>query len=107
MDLPNDAVPLVSEVIRDQLEEQVIAGLDSNCVYRGHFCELHLGGGNFKFPCHLVLCSFLLWNLEELLHIFEELLAFRGDSFRPISECTLEPTSSTSPCYLRCSSSHR
>ena len=78
VDLPNNAVPLNLGVIHKQLMEQVISGSNSGGVYCACFCELHLGGRNFKFPCYLVLWSFPLGNLEELLHFFEELLAFLG-----------------------------
>ena len=82
MDLPEDAVPLVMGVIREQLAEQVIASLDSDRVNCGCFYELHLGGGKFNFRRHLVLCDFLLRNLGELLEIFEELLAIHGSDVK-------------------------
>ena len=73
---------MVTGVIREQLAEQVIASLDSNRVNPGCFYELHLGGGKFNFPCHLVLRDFLFRNLGELLEIFEELLALHGSNIK-------------------------
>ncbi len=68
MDLLDNAVLLVTGVIREQLAEQVIASLNSNCVVSGCFYELHLGGAKFNFPRHLVLRDFLLGALENFLN---------------------------------------
>jgi hypothetical protein len=89
VDLPNDAVPLVTGVICEQLAEQVITSLNSNRVNCGRFYELHLDGGNFKFSPHLVLRGFLLRNLGELLKIFEELLLIHGSDVKRRTEILL------------------
>ncbi len=89
MDLPDDVVPLVTGVIHEQLVEQVITSLTSDCVNSSHFCEFHLGGGKFNFPCHLVLHEFFLRNLGELLEIFKELLANHGSGVKLRAEIRL------------------
>jgi hypothetical protein len=89
MDLPDDAIPLVTGVIREQLAEQVITSLNSDRVNSGGFYKLHLGGGKFNFPCHLVLRDFPLRSLGELFEVFEELLAFHGSSIKRRTELLL------------------
>ncbi len=89
MDLPDNAVLLVTGVIREQLAEQVITSLNSNRVNSGCFFELHLGGGKFNFPRHLVLRGFPLRSLGELLEIFEELLAIHGSGVKRRAEILL------------------
>jgi hypothetical protein len=54
--------------------ELVIAGTGRGSVLGVGFCRPHLGGGNFKFLLCLLVRGFLLGNLQELLHIFENLL---------------------------------
>ncbi len=89
MDLLDDAVPLVTGIVREQLAEQVIAGLNSNHVNSGRFCELHLGVGKFIFPNHLVLREFPLRSLGELLQIFEELLLLHSSGVKRRAELLL------------------
>ena len=67
MDLPDDAVPLVTGVIREQLVEQVIASLNSDRVNIGRFFKLHLGGGKFNFPRPLFSATSFLGTLENFL----------------------------------------
>jgi hypothetical protein len=55
----------------------------------GCFFELHLGGGKFNFPHHLVLRDFLLGNLGELLMIFKELLAIPRSGVKRRAEILL------------------
>ncbi len=82
MDLPDNAVSLVTGVIREQQAEQVITSLNSDRVNSGRVYELHLGVGKFNFLRHLVLREFPFRNLGELLKIFEELLANLGSSVK-------------------------
>ncbi len=89
VDLLDDGVPLVAGIVPEQLAEQVVAGLDSNRVNSGRFCELQLGGGKFNFSQPLVLRDFLLWSLGELLEIFEELLSLHDSDVKRRTELLL------------------